>query len=203
MVGKSSSVGNAATLNLILGVFLKLLGFFVVLYVYADIDPIKARQAEESLKERFNISVSLVPNTSGSDQEQGNAVMQMMGRSYQAIDTEMKTQIDFLSSEYQAHSHVLVLRVPAHIALDLDGMRAQSFEFADILIKTLQEQSGRNRYAVEAVAIGSEHDALMRSVSLFVQKMVARQYPPELLAVGFKEQNTKPMLELRITEVRS
>lgn len=204
MVGGSSSIGNTATLNLILGIFLKLLGFFVILYVYTDVDPGKARLAEHSLKERFNISVSLTDDIAGERLNADHSVTQGMGLSYQEIDTEMKAQIDFLSSEYQAQNDVLILRVPAHIALDIGADRARSFEFPKILVNTLLTQKAANKhYQVEAVVAGNNKDELMRSVSLFVQKLIAYRYPVEQLMIGYRDSNEKPVLELRISEVRS
>lgn len=203
--GSSSSIGNTATLNLILGIFLKLLGFFVVLYVFTDVDPDKARLAEESLKERFNISVTLTKEIQGTGNENSHSITQGMGRAFQEIDTAMKTQVDFLSTEYQAQNHVLLLRVPAEIALDIGMDRARSFEFPKILVDSLLKQRVQNQspYQVEAVVSGADRDALMRSVSLFIQKMIAFGYPVERLVIGYEDSAIKPVLELRISEVRS
>lgn len=204
MAGRSSAIGNTATLNLILGVFLKLLGFFVILYIYADVDPGKARLAEESLKERFNISVSLTDDIEGTRLNNAHSITQGMGRSYQEIETTMKTQIDFLSSEYHARNHVLVLRMPAEIALDIGTDRARSFEFPKILADTLlQQKSSTVHFHLEAVVSGANKDMLMRSISLFIQKMISYQYPVDYLSIGYEESDLKPALELRITEVRS
>lgn len=205
MAGQSSSIGNTATLNLILGIFLKLLGFFVVLYVYTDIDPGKAKMAEESLKDRFNISISLTPQeTEGKRSSSDPSVTLGMGRAYQEIDTAMKSQIDFLSSEYLADSHVLVLRVPANIALDIGSDRARSFDFVKVFVDTLNTQKSPDaHYMVEAVVSGENKNELMRAVSLFVQKMLAYNYPVDDLMIGYNDRVEKPVLELRITEVRS
>lgn len=203
--GSSSSIGNTTTLNLILGIFLKLLGFFVVLYVFTDVDPDKARLAEESLKERFNISVTLTNDIHGTSSENSHSIAQGMGRAFQEIDTAMKTQVDFLSTEYQAQNHVLLLRVPAEIALDIGMDRARSFDFPKILVDTLLKQRPPQQaaYQVEAVVSGADRDALMRAVSLFIQKMIAFGYPVEQLVIGYEESAIKPVLELRISEVRS
>lgn len=201
----SSVLGNTATLNLVLGIFLKLLGFFVVLYSYTDIDPTKAKLAEDSLRERFSVSVSLTPDIKGSTFVDTPAV-ESQGRAMDHIATAMKTQISFLASEYDLQNNVLLLRVPAEVAMDIGDKLARSPDFADIFINTLQTQKSPNMtYRVDAIIKGeaAQNDMLMRSVSLFIQKLIARNYSPDNLMIGYQKQTGKPVLELRIRQVRA
>lgn len=201
--GGGSSSGNSATLNLILGVFLKLLGFFVVLYGFTEVDPLKARQAEMSIQERFNINVSLIPSIGGKSPS-NTAIVQTRGRSYEGLEKELKAQVDFLSSEYVAHNNTMILRVPANVVLPLDGNREKSPDFAAILSKTLDEQHGDgSHFTLQIVASGADEDALVRGVSVFVEKMVAERYPAKLLAIGYKKSTEVPVIELHIKQVRA
>lgn len=207
MAGSSSAIGNTATLNLILGIFLKLLGFFVVLYVYTDVDPDKARLAEESLRERFNVSVVLVPEKDriGQSADPSRQIAfhnrEQAGRAMARIEAAMKSQIGLLATSYDREDGALVLRVPADVALDLGGRLARSPDFADILVATLNTQKAPEMaFSVEAIIKGpaDNSDEWMRAVSLFIQKLVARQYPAAWLMTGYQEQAGPPVLELRI-----
>lgn len=200
----SAQVANKATLNLILGVFLKLLGFFVVMYTYTDVNPVKARQAEESLRQQFNISVSLMREESkGNNPILSNQVLQKEGRSYIAIREELKTQLDFLSSRYLADSNQLVLSVPAEYAVALNDHPAKSPHFAAILSETLRRQAKDDiRYTTEIVVTGRDASELTRVVSVLVQQMIAADYPPELLSIGYAENDGPPMVEFHVTQTK-
>lgn len=200
----SAQVANKSTLNLILGVFLKLLGFFVVMYTYTDTNPLKARQAEESLRQQFNISVSLLRDESKGDNALiANQAMQKEGRSYIAIQEEMKTQLDFLSTNYLAESNVLVLSVPAEYVLSLNGIPAKSVNFIPILISTLQKQrNDQTDYALEIVANGNDQAQLTRAVSILVQKLIAVDYSPALLTIGYNESDDSPTVDFRIKQIK-
>ena len=195
--------GNTATLNLILGVFLKLLGFFVVLYGFNEIDPVKAHQAEASIKDRFNISVSLTPIVSGLTKT-ADAPVQTKGRAYSEIEEELKTQVDLLSSRYEADSDTLVLRLPASVVLSFEGKPATSPDFASTLAATLEIQRGKDsKFNLEIIADGNDDEALIASVSLFVQKMLGTGYPRDLLTIGYQDGQSDPMVEFRVKQVRA
>jgi len=193
--------GNTATLNLILGVFLKLLGFFVLLYGYTEVDPVKAHKAELSIQQRFNISVNLMPEHLGVSKI-STAPVQTQGRSYEAISSEMKSQVDFLSSEYDANSDTLILRVPLNVVLPVDDKPAKSANFAEILTQTLDSQHAADSvFAIEIVTIGKDDTALVAAASLFVQKMLSESYPRDLLTIGYQAKDQDPMIEFRIKQV--
>lgn len=199
----SSQVANKATLNLILGVFLKLLGFFVVMYTYTDTNPTKARQAEESLRQQFNISVSLMRDESKGDSIQpAGQVMQKEGRSYIAIREELASQLDFLSASYRAETNQLILQVPAEYVLALDGQAAKSPRFASILTEILLKQrNDKTDYALEIIAQGNDTRQMTRALSVFVQKMVQVNYPSSLMTIGYESNDDEPMIEFRVTHV--
>lgn len=201
MAGVPGQSARTSTLNLMLGIFLKLLGFFVVLYTYTDINPTKVQKVEESLKERFNISVSLAPVLSGMDPSVRAPLVQTKGRAYSNIENDMKTQVDFLSSQYNIDSNTLVLRVPAEMAMTIDGQEPKSGNFAKILADTLENQSSEgNVFAIEMILSGPDATAKMRDISLFVQKMIGENYPQDLMTIGYAESSQKPTLEIRIHE---
>jgi hypothetical protein len=200
----SSQVANKATLNLILGVFLKLLGFFVVMYTYTDISPTKARQAEESLHQRFNISVSFLHEMAKNTADSSLSPVQDEGRSFNQIKDALKTQVDFLSTQYQASSKTLILTLPAEILFPLNGNAAKSPDFARTLANTLQQQgSATLRYKIEIIANGSDNETLIKEVSRFAQKLLAADYPEKDLTTGYKETIDAPTVDLRLTQVVS
>lgn len=195
----SSQVANKATLNLILGVFLKLLGFFVVLYTYTDINPIKAHQVEESLRERFNISVSLINDRGAADTSLETL---NQGRSFTRIKDSLSTEVDFLSSKLLSTSNTMVLTVPAEFIVSINDALPKSPEFAKALSKTLlAERNNKSVYALELIINGSDQQLLSRQISLFVQKMIAVGYPSELLTIGYNETTDEPTVDLRIVQV--
>jgi len=200
----SAQVANKATLNLILGVFLKLLGFFVVMYTYTDTNPMKARMAEESLRQQFNISVSLLRDEAKGDSPlNAHQAMQKEGRSYIAIREALKTQLDFLSSEYRADSNMLMLSIPAEYVVSIDGQSPKSPRFALTLVSTLLKQGNdKTDYAVEVVIKGSAESELTRAVSIFVQQMIAVDYPESLLAIGYEQSDAAPVVEFHITQMK-
>lgn len=191
MAGQAATGSATATYNLMLGIFLKLLGIFVVLYSLAETDPLKARQAEQSLNQRFNIAVSLT-----KPQDEAKT------RSYKAIEDELETKVDFLSSHYEADSDTLVLRLPADIVLSLNGKAAQSPGFAKFLSETLRKKNAQ-KFKLEIIVSGAQGDPLMRGVSLFVQKMIAQDYPENLLTIGYVQTDELPRIEFRLKQVRS
>lgn len=198
----SSGFATKATLNLILGVFLKLLGFFVVMYTYTDINPIKARQAEESLRQQFNVSVSLLREEGKGDSPHIQPqALQKEGRSFKAIREQLKTQLDFLSSRYLADSDRLMLSVPAEYVVTLDDNPPKSPRFVPILVTTLGQQRGENStYAVEIIIAGNDRAELTRQVSILVQKMIALDYPAELLTIGYRESDAPPAVDFYVTQ---
>ena len=198
----SSQVANKATLNLILGVFLKLLGFFVVMYTYTDISPLKAKQAEESLHQRFNISVTFLSDMAKNTVAASPDPVQEEGRSFNRIKDALKTQVDFLSTQYEASSKTLILTLPAEIVLSLNGNSAKSPDFARTLVETLQHESNSKfRYKLEVVAKGNDHENLLRQISRFGQKILAAEYSEKDLTIGYNESNDAPTIDIRLNQV--
>lgn len=202
MAGAQSS-GRTLTLNIFLGLFLKLLGFFVVLYGFAEVDPVKARKAEISIHERFNINISLVPDIRG-DSHENISIVQTKGRSYHAIEQEMKSQVDLLSTDYVVSSNTLILRLPAEVALPIDGGSAKSPDLPRILRDTLESQVGKDsHFALEVVTIGNDDAALIRGASIFAEKMLGAGFNRKWLTIGYQESSSKPIIEFRIRQVAS
>lgn len=184
------ATGQKQTTYLVMfSLFLKLLGFFVVLFSYAQYDPMRTQAVEQSLHEQFNININLpmMHATSGKDQMSPMAV-QNAGRSYDQLTKELKTQIDFLSTETDARRGVLTLSVPANLVLQMDGQPAKSPGFATSLVDTLKKNQPEGAvYRLQIIAKGSQHDAMMRSVGDFVQSLVAYNYAPRYLTIGFED----------------
>jgi uncharacterized protein YlxP (DUF503 family) len=198
----SSQVANKSTLNLVLGVFLKLLGFFVVLYTYTDINPIKAKQAEESIRERFNISISLLQENDTKNDIEASLLMQEAGRSFNEISEALKTEVDFLSSHYLAADNTLILKIPAEVAVKLPNKIQKSPKFANLLTDTLAVHKNKKfNYDVQIIINGAEEQILMQAVSLFVQKMASLNYPENLLTIGYEFSTDEPTIEFRIQAV--
>lgn len=201
MAGSLIGGGRTATLNLMVGIFLKLLGFFVVLYSYAEINPVKVKQAEQSLAERFNISVALM-DEKDVEQEKVTAPVQQSGRAYREITEKLQTQVDFLSTETQADSDTLVLRLPAATALSFEGREAQDPDFAAKLANVLTAQNASGfAYQLQVAAIGSNNIDLMRPLGGFAKQMVDAGYPAPLITIGYQFTVQDPVLELRIKQV--
>jgi hypothetical protein len=200
----SHQVANKATLNLILGVFLKLLGFFVVMYTYTDTSAIKAHQAEESLHKRFDITVSFLHNMAQNTAASSQAPVQEDGRSFNQIRDALKSQIDFLSTQYQATSKTLILTLPASTVFPLNGQPAKSPDFAGILARTMKEQrTSAFRYKLEIVSEGPDNSLMIKDVSLFAEKILGENYPEKDLTIGYSDATTEPTIELRLTQVAS
>ncbi len=90
--------GSQLTYTLMFSLFLKMLGFFVVLYSFTEFQPNKLKAAEQSLQQQFNISLPLDTMLSKSGKNIVSPwALQSAGRSYDEIAEELKTQIDFLS----------------------------------------------------------------------------------------------------------
>src|SRR5690554_916369 len=99
-----AGTGNRGNSQMItLGIFLKLLGFFVVMFTYAEFEPIKVKQAEYSLQQRFNITLP-IPDLKSGDDSLNLYPVQALGRSFHTLDTELKTELDFLSSRRNAEA---------------------------------------------------------------------------------------------------
>jgi len=193
---------RTATLNLMLGIFLKLLGFFVVLYTYAEANPVKTQQAEESLRQRFSISVSLA-DLANDQRNASSPLVPDQGRSYNDLANKLKAQIDFLSSQYIARNDVLILTLPARTAMAVGGNPAESPEFIKMLVRTIVHQRTENyKYAAELIVSGEDQKNLMGEVSLLAQRMIAYDYPARLVTIGYKKDKGEPLLEIRLRQVR-
>ena len=189
--------------NLMLGVFLKLLAFFIILYIYADIDPVKLSKAETSVKEQFNVSVSLSLNTGGPTAQTERRVAETAGYSLQNIDTAMRAQFDMLSTRFDRANDTMILRIPARIALAYDNRLPNSPAFAEIFTHTLGTQRNeRYSYQVELIAAGGESRSMMRAISVLARQMQCHDYPGDLLTIGYADEDvTSPVLEIRIKPV--
>lgn len=183
--------------------FLKLLGFFVVLYSYADREPVKAEAVEQSLMQQFNVSISaeFTPVKSGRHVLTPTAV-QNLGNAYQAISTELKTDVDFLSTEIRAKDNTMRMTLPADILLAFNGNSAKSPSFAHELVYALKKhRTGDFVYNVQMIVRGEQADELMRAGGEFIQYMVAQDYAPRYLEIGFKDDSDPPEVDIVITAV--
>lgn len=198
------TLGNKTiTMNLMLGVFLKLLGFFVIMYSYAEINPIKAEKAEESLKQRFNVSVSLYSavkeSIDGTLTEGANV---NGGGAYAHIQQQLMREFGLPPGKYIAQDDILVMRIPAGNVLSIDNITPENPGFANNFSRLLLEQNtDKFRYAVEIIVLGNNGNALMRSISEFANEMSVAGYPDRLLTIGLKAQENTPQLEIRIKQV--
>jgi hypothetical protein len=186
-----------------LGIFLKILGFFIVLYSFSEAVPNKVAKAEQSLQHRFNINIKLPTIKSGMQATTLSAV-QNIGRSYDEIESDLKTQIDLFSTERAAHSNELILKVPADQVLTLNGQIPKSPEFDKVLVKTLNKNKPQGaEYHVAIVGTDGKSDAMMRGLGDFAQTMVADNYPEPLVTIGYdyKKQDTA-MVEFHIQAVQ-
>lgn len=191
MAGQAS--GQRDTTYLIMfSLFLKLLGFFVVMYSYAEFDPAKVQAAEQSLQQRFNISLHLpVDMIKNGAHLMSPLAIQNSGRSYVELSTELKTQIDFLSSEIDARRGVLILTVPARLLMAVDGQSAKSPNFASVFVETLKKNQPDNMiYKMQIIGKSRNQDVMMRSLGDFVQSIVSQDYPPRYLTIGFEDGQT-------------
>lgn len=190
-------------LILTLGIFLKLLGFFVVMVSYADLEPIKMRQAEYSLQDRFGINLAL-PFERGGMGIQSPLITQQLGRSFDTIKQELSTQVDFLGTEDEAHSKKLVLNLNADTALPLNGAPAKSPNFAGQLVDVLKTQKPDHAmYQVRVTGINGQPQVMMRALGDFIQKMVAAGYPITYLTIGYQQDKkvSDSLVKVEITAV--
>lgn len=204
MAGQAT--GQRETTYLIMfSLFLKLLGFFVVLYSYAEFDPNKVKAAEHSIQQRFNIALHLpLTEVKGGQNLTSALAVQNAGRAYNELSTELKTQIDFLSTQIDARRGVLILSVPAHIALSFDGQTAKSPQFASVLVEALKKNQPKGMvYKMQIIAKGSPRDELMRTLGNFVQEIVSDDYAPRYLTIGFEDDANEPTLSFVVEAVPS
>jgi hypothetical protein len=193
MAGSSSS-----TMAITLGLFLKLLGLFVVLVSYAEMEPDKTRKVEYSLQDRFGINLT-TPRDKNGLSKQAPMIVQQLGNSYDSIEKELTTQMDFLSTEDIALSDRLVLSFPATIALTMNGVPAKSPDFAASLTRILQAQKPANyHYTVTFTGENGDAQVVMRGLGDFVQKMVAAGYPAADMSIGYRETDRPSQQNLMI-----
>ncbi len=199
MIGHDSGQQNTTYL-IMFSLFLKLLGFFVVLYSYAEFEPSKIQAVEQSLQQRFNITLHLPDLAAKSGKSQTTPwAIQNAGRSYIEIEKELKTQMDFLSTEIDSRRGILTLSVPADIVLDMESHPAKSPGFAASLIETLKRnQPEKAVYRMQIVAKGSERDLMMRSLGNFVQSIIANDYSPRYLTIGYDDYSETPTVDFVI-----
>ena len=196
--------GSNSTLVLTLGIFLKLLGFFVVLVSYSTLEPLKSRQAQYSLQDRFGINLGL-PLERGGLSKQSPMVVQQQGRSYDILRKELMTQMDFLSTENVATSDRLSLSLPMDIVLGLNGAPAKSPELADRLSAILKTQKPDHmQYQVTIIGQNGDPVAVLHALGEFVQKMVATDYPSKFLTIGYTTVRGKtPQVLIEVRAVAS
>ncbi len=196
-----AGTGNRATSQMItLGIFLKLLGFFVVMFTYAEFEPIKVKQAEYSLQQRFNIALPL-PDLKSGDDALNLYPVQALGRSFHTLDTELQTELDFLSSKRNAETNELVLELRADQILDLGGKPAKSQNFAVVLTQALKANTPAGHvFHLDIVTKGGAPDDMMRGAGLFVQKMIVAGFPQKSLMIGH-ESASKPSVKLVVRAV--
>ncbi len=197
--------GSNATLVITLGLFLKLLGLFVVLFSYAELEPVKTRKVESSLQDRFGINLT-TPMDRGGKVTQAPLIVQQLGNSYDSIEKELMTQMDFLSTEDIALSDRLVLSFPPNIALTLDNVPAKSPDFAASLTDILQSQKPQGFvYLVTITGQNGQAPVMMRALGDFVQKMVAAGYPANIMSIGYKttDNDADQKLLIEIQAVRA
>jgi hypothetical protein len=195
MIGSGS---RAATLSITLGIFLKLLGFFVIMFCYADFEPNKVKQAEYSLQRRFNIALPFPTEKSGADSLSPHAV-QEQGRSYHDLQEDLKAEFDFFSSQTRSNESELILELNAD---QIFGSNAKSPNFAAGLTKMLEANTTENYvFNVEIVAVGGEADEMMSNVGSFVQKMIVAGFPQKYLTIGY-ESGKKPLARFIVKAVK-
>lgn len=196
--------GTNSTMVITLGIFLKLLGFFAVLVSYSDLEPIKSRQAEYSLQNRFGINMSLTRERDGLG-PQSAIVVQQLGRSYDTISQNLMTQVDFLSSENVSVSDRLRISLPADVVLSLDDAPAKSADFATSFSNVLKTQKPPNYiYQVNIMGQNGIPPSMMRALGEFVQKMIAAGYPAKYLTISYEQTpDDKPAVLMEIQAVPS
>jgi hypothetical protein len=183
----TGSSGSNSALVITLGLFLKLLGLFVVLVSYADFEPLKTRKVEYSLQDRFGINLTSLKERHGTS-VQAPMIVQQLGSSYDAIEKELTSQMDFLSTEDIALSDRLMLSFPARIALSIDNVPAKSPDFASSQTKILQTQKPANyHYIVTITGQNGNPQAMMRALGDFVQKMIAAGYAANDMSIGYAQ----------------
>lgn len=203
MAGSSSGTsgevgGNAATMNMILGVFLKLLAFFVILFSYTDLQPVKVQKAEDSLTRQFGINLHLVEMLQGPDAARTNPIPQK-GQAYENMAQNLRSQFDFLGSENITSGEDMIIRVPADMVLTLDGQEPASPDFAMSLVAAMQEARKQpNGFDVFIKTSGPNDAELMRQTGNFVQEIVSFGYAQKLLTIGYEKKADAPQIEIHI-----
>lgn len=193
--------GRASTLMVTLGIFLKLLGFFVVMFTYAEFEPIKVKQAEYSLQQRFNVTLPL-PDLKSGEESLNLFPVQNLGRAFHVLEEELKTELDIFSTRVAARENELALVFSANQILDLNGKPARSPNFAPVLSRILRKNTPQNFVLqLDIVAQGSDTASLMRETGVFVQKMIVAGYPQKEMIIGYEHGTKKPTVKLIIRAV--
>lgn len=200
----SSPSGSNATQLITLGIFLKILGFFVVLFSYTELEPIKNRQVESSLQSRFGINLTLAKDKGGL-LSRAPMIVQQQGRAYDRIRQELLTQIDFISTEDITTSDRMRLVLPADIGLSLKNNMAKSPQLPEQLVQILKTQKAdKFHYQLLIKVIGRSQDIdLMRALGEFAQKFVASGYSSDLITIGIMNKDQAPELLIEIRSVPS
>jgi hypothetical protein len=180
-----SPSGSNSTQLITLGIFLKILGFFVVLVSYAELEPIKTRQVENSLRSQFGMNL-LLPIEKGGVLAQAPMIVQQSGRSYDVIREKLMTQIDFLSAEDVVLNDRLTMTLPAAIVLALDSRMPKSPQFAQQLADVLTTQKPElYSYTITLTGTGGAEQEMMRGLGDFAQKLIATGYPAQKITISY------------------
>ena len=198
----SNVLGSSANRVITLGIFLKILGFFVVLYSFSEAVPNKVAKAEQSLQHRFSINIALPKTTSGQQATTMSAV-QNIGRSYDDIAADLKTQIDLFSTERVTRNKELIMRIPADQVLTLNGNAPKSYDFDKTLVSILKKNKPQNaEYHLAIVGTDGKSDDMMRGLGDFAQQVVADNYPEPLVTIGYDNlKHDTAMVEFHIEAV--
>lgn len=195
--------GRTSSLLLTLGIFLKLLGFFIVLFSYAEFEPSKLQQAEFSLKQRFNVTIPVLDRAVAGRDVISLAPVQNMGQIFDGIESDLRGTIDFMAVSRRVETGDLSLTVRADQIFDLNDTWAKSPGFAGLLNRSLQKNRAKNMfYTLEIVSAGGQDDILMRANGHFAQKMVVAGFNQRHLSIGHEHKRGVPTVTLRIRGVK-
>jgi hypothetical protein len=194
--------GRTSSLLLMLGIFLKLLGFFIVLFSYAEFEPNKMRQAEFSLKQQFNVSIPLSDMVRSGRDIVNLAPVQNLGHAYDNLEAELKTQMDLLAVERRMKSGDMTLTIRADQILDMNGQLAKGRSFPEALYKTMEKNRPHGvLFMLDIVARGPDKNILMRGIGDFAQNMIVAGHNQKFLSIGYENSRDEPVVVVRIRGV--